>query len=96
MQFEGLPPSRGLRLTNRQRRICDSNDWSNSTARCKGPHIRSFQMRSLRQGRLGWALGVLYRRGRGGKSEGAIQVDVENGTFFAASDPRQEGDALVW
>jgi gamma-glutamyltranspeptidase/glutathione hydrolase len=29
-------------------------------------------------------------------SVGAIQVDLENGTLFAASDPRREGDALVW
>lgn len=32
----------------------------------------------------------------GAGSEGAIQVDLENGTLFAASDPRREGDALVW
>ena len=29
-------------------------------------------------------------------SVGAIQVDLENGTLFAASDPRREGDAGVW
>ena len=32
----------------------------------------------------------------GAGSEGAIQVDIENGTLFAASDPRREGDAMVW
>ncbi len=32
----------------------------------------------------------------GAGSEGAIQVDIKNGTLFAASDPRREGDALVW
>jgi len=32
----------------------------------------------------------------GAGSEGAIQVDIKNHTFFAASDPRREGDALVW
>ncbi|MDA1278838.1 MAG: gamma-glutamyltransferase [Chloroflexi bacterium] len=32
----------------------------------------------------------------GAGSVGAIQVDLENGTLFAASDPRREGDALVW
>jgi len=32
----------------------------------------------------------------GAGSEGAIQVDLKNGTLFAASDPRREGDALVW
>ncbi|MCX8277265.1 MAG: gamma-glutamyltransferase [Dehalococcoidia bacterium] len=32
----------------------------------------------------------------GAGSEGAIQVDLENGTLFAASDPRREGDAQVW
>jgi gamma-glutamyltranspeptidase/glutathione hydrolase len=32
----------------------------------------------------------------GAGSEGAIQVNLENGTLFAASDPRREGDALVW
>ena len=32
----------------------------------------------------------------GAGSEGAIQVDLQNGTLFAASDPRREGDALVW
>ena len=32
----------------------------------------------------------------GAGSEGAIQVDLGNGTLFAASDPRREGDAQVW
>lgn len=32
----------------------------------------------------------------GAGSVGAIQVDLENGTLFAASDPRREGDAQVW
>jgi gamma-glutamyltranspeptidase / glutathione hydrolase len=32
----------------------------------------------------------------GAGSEGAIQVDLENDTLFAASDPRREGDAQVW
>ncbi len=32
----------------------------------------------------------------GSGSEGAIQVDLDNGTLFAASDPRREGDAQVW
>jgi gamma-glutamyltranspeptidase/glutathione hydrolase len=32
----------------------------------------------------------------GNGSEGAIQVDLDNGTLFAASDPRREGDAQVW
>lgn len=32
----------------------------------------------------------------GAGSEGAIQVDIDNGTLFAASDPRREGDAQVW
>jgi gamma-glutamyltranspeptidase/glutathione hydrolase len=32
----------------------------------------------------------------GAGSEGAIQVDLQNGTLFAASDPRREGDAQVW
>ena len=32
----------------------------------------------------------------GAGSAGAIQVDLENGTLFAASDPRREGDAVVW
>jgi gamma-glutamyltranspeptidase / glutathione hydrolase len=32
----------------------------------------------------------------GAGSEGAIQVDQDNGTLFAASDPRREGDAQVW
>jgi len=32
----------------------------------------------------------------GAGSEGAIQVDLENKTLFAASDPRREGDAQVW
>lgn len=32
----------------------------------------------------------------GSGSEGAIQVDLGNGTLFAASDPRREGDAQVW
>jgi gamma-glutamyltranspeptidase/glutathione hydrolase len=32
----------------------------------------------------------------GAGSAGAIQVDLKNGTLFAASDPRREGDALVW
>ena len=32
----------------------------------------------------------------GAGSEGAIQVDIKNGTLFSASDPRREGDALVW
>ena len=32
----------------------------------------------------------------GAGSAGAIQVDLENGTLFAASDPRREGDAQVW
>jgi gamma-glutamyltranspeptidase/glutathione hydrolase len=32
----------------------------------------------------------------GAGSVGAIQVDLENGTLFAASDPRREGDAGVW
>ena len=32
----------------------------------------------------------------GAGSAGAIQVNLENGTLFAASDPRREGDALVW
>ena len=31
----------------------------------------------------------------GAGSVGAIQVDLDNGTLFAASDPRREGDALV-
>ena len=32
----------------------------------------------------------------GAGSAGAIQVDLENDTLFAASDPRREGDAQVW
>jgi gamma-glutamyltranspeptidase/glutathione hydrolase len=32
----------------------------------------------------------------GAGSVGAIQVNLENGTLFAAADPRREGDALVW
>ncbi|HIF72973.1 MAG TPA: gamma-glutamyltransferase [Dehalococcoidia bacterium] len=32
----------------------------------------------------------------GAGSEGAIQVDLENNTLFAASDPRREADAQVW
>jgi hypothetical protein len=32
----------------------------------------------------------------GAGSEGAVQVDLDNNTMSAASDPRREGDALVW
>jgi gamma-glutamyltranspeptidase/glutathione hydrolase len=32
----------------------------------------------------------------GAGSEGAAQVDLDNNTMSAASDPRREGDALVW